>query len=382
MYRSVTERDRAKAEFEKLMKDKRPAVRLLYEQLSDFIQTVVQDDLCIQEKKHDNRLHDMLCDFSFMYLPIPLASHLTHHGSLVNNKSILAKGSNGRVYQSGMFQDNPIVTKTKKKWSENTIYEVYLNFVVLNSFLLHNYKDHLVSHLIPSYGIFMCGSNEDGTQICHGDVKGSHLFLVQKQVLGKTLTDRLALPCDLSHFKTILTQLISVMLTLESSPYRMYHMDLHASNIIMSTQDGKEVPVVIDFELASWTSHERNGTPHRYRLNSVENKYCQKKIIYSGAYDIVLLLSSCAHAAKKANPDITDYSMSVLTRLFNGRFWKDNEKEFDVKLELFKKHSDRWLYQLLRNAEQQSTHQDLVHAHNVACIEQMNWTWISTFIGS
>jgi hypothetical protein len=371
MYHSVQERERAKNEFKKLIRDKRPTVQLLYDQLADFMYTVVQDDICIHNQSHEHRLHDLLCQFSFVYVPVPLASDLVHHGNLVNQQPVLAKGSNGRIFNSGVFEGNPIVTKTKKKWSENTIFEVYLNMVVINSFLL---KGQYVNQLLPSYGIFLCGSNQDGTQICHGDVTGNHLFLVQKKIEGLTLKKRLESDYSLASYQRILKQVLDIMVFFESSPYRMYHMDMHDSNIIVSSENGEEYPVIIDFELASWTVHERNGTPHRYRLNSVENKYCGKEIVYTGAYDVVLFLSSTAHSS--SNPEIKAYALDKLTSIFHGTFWKDEGVEFTVSLSLFTKHSDRWLYHLLAQAEKDIYSKQNVHRHNVAELEKMKCSFL------
>ena len=136
---------------------------ILFRHLSEFISTIVQDDICLRRKSHENRLHDLLCEFSLAYVPVPLKDQWKTHADLVNKRPMIGQGSNGSVFQSGTFEGNPIVTKTKKKWSNHTIFDIYINFVVLNSFLLRN---ELVHHLIPSYGLFLCTTNEDGTQIC------------------------------------------------------------------------------------------------------------------------------------------------------------------------------------------------------------------------
>ena len=155
---------------------------VLFRKLTTFITTVVQDDACRKKKPHETRLHDVLCEFSMAYVPIPIGDQLTHHGDLVNQKPLLGSGTNGNVYKSGTFDGNPIVTKTKKKWSHHTIYDIFINFVIINSFLLRKELEH---HLIPSYGLFLCTTNEDGTEICVHPSKQEHLFLVQKEIKGK-----------------------------------------------------------------------------------------------------------------------------------------------------------------------------------------------------
>ena len=336
---------------------------VLFRKLTTFITTVVQDDACRKKKPHETRLHDVLCEFSMAYVPIPIGDQLTHHGDLVNQKPLLGSGTNGNVYKSGTFDGNPIVTKTKKKWSHHTIYDIFINFVIINSFLLRKELEH---HLIPSYGLFLCTTNEDGTEICVHPSKQEHLFLVQKEIKGKTLAQEL-LYMSLEKFTRLVKEIASILLALESSPYQLYHTDLHANNIMLVTTNGIEHPVLLDFELASFTVTDENNKPHRYRLNSVENTYCGKEQLLSGVYDFVLLF---AHVSVFKNPPLQAYCMKQLTLLFTD-LWQEVDTPFQITPELFHKSNQRWLYNVLHKTEAllSDTHREIVHRHNMDVLQ-------------
>jgi serine/threonine protein kinase len=295
---------------------------------------------------------------------MPMKHELEHHGNLVHQKPIVAKGSNGRIFNSGLFEGNPIVTKTKKKWTESTIYEVFINFVVLNSILL---KGELTNNLIPSYGLFVCGSNADGTEVCIHDKKelpGQHLFLVQKYIDGETLQNRLKKPMTMYEFNAILYQLFTIMKYFESSIYQLYHMDMHCANIVLH----REQVCLIDFELCSWSLFDRNGKAHRYRLNSVEHKYCGETSVLTGAYDFILFLSNVA--AHDTNPEIQQFCMNKLTAIYSN-FWKKKDDPIVPTYELISKNKNRWLYQVLLDVEDKS-----VHKRNIAILEKMTYEYI------
>lgn len=349
---------------------------VLYRKLTEFITTIVQDDICMKRKSHDNRLHDLLCNFSFAYVPIPMEEQLHHHGSLVNDKKVIGQGSNGRIYKSGVFEGNPIVTRTKKKWSEHTIYDMFVNFVIINSFLL---QQQFENYLIPSYGIFLCSTNEDGTEICVRADKQEQMFLVQKQVIGFTLSNYLQL-MTLRKYKSILKEVSTVLIAFEESPYELYHSDLHASNIIMSIgNDGKEHPVLLDFELSSFTVTEKsNPIPYRFRLNSVENKYCKKDYIKCGAYDFILLL---AHTTAFDNEYLEEYCMNGIQLLCRD-LWEDKHIPLRITKELLAEQENRWIYELLSKIESKlpDTTRDMVHAHNIDVLGRMSYRYCSQLL--
>jgi len=344
---------------------------LLFRQLTTFFTSIVQDDICLRKKSHENRLHDILCDFSMAYVPVPIEEQWIQHGKLVNGKSVLGEGSNGRIYRSGTFGGNPIVTKTKKKWSNHTVFDIYINFVILNSLLL---KGKLTDHLIPSYGMFLCTVNEDGTEICMRPSKQEHLFLVQKEVKGKTLSRHIK-HMTLDRFQHITHEIFDVLLTLEASPYQMYHTDLHCGNIMMcANEEGLEHAVLLDFELCSFSVTDESGKSHRYRLNSLENQYCQREQVLSGAHDAILYF---AHVSAFENAPLHAYCMNHL-RFLCRHFWVDVDCPMEVDSTSFYDSERRWIFQRLYDAEQllPMARRTQVHSYNMSQLRKMTYRWI------
>ena len=156
----------------------------------------------------------------------------------------------------------------------------------------------------------------------------------------------------------------------EKSIYQLYHMDIHGGNIILS---GNNI-YIIDFELASWTLFDKNGSPHRYRLNSVEHKYCEKDIILTGAYDVLfLMISSAVH---EKNKEIQEYCMSKIQSIYS-HLWKDENTPYQPTLSLFSKNSNRWMYHvLLENEKKLKDTRQKVHQYNIQQLNKMTCDWI------
>lgn len=368
---SHQEKQRALRLFEELTK-RHPSQssNVLYKSLCEFVTTVVQDDICITKKSHGNRFRDLLCDFSLAYVPIPIQEQMMVHAQLVNGMKQVGEGSNGRIFQSGSFQGNPIVTKTKKKITDHSIYEIYVNFVILNSMLL---DQQFENHIIPTYGLFLCPTNSDGTEICKPMHKQEHLFLVQHQINGKTLAETLQSGMTLDRFKTIVHELFHVLQSFEKSPYQLYHTDLHCSNIIMTAgSDGKEHPTLLDFELCSFSINK-----HRFRLNSLEHNYCKKDHILSGAHDFILLFSN---ALAYKNNEIQAYTLSILENVCSS-FWVAPNQPLLISKSFFSERKEhRWIFSILFEKEEVLAMEEdkhIVHQHNLAILNKMTYEWLS-----
>ena len=101
---------------------------------------------------------------------------------------------------------------------------------------------------MPSYGLFVCPTNiprEGGSiarnrplEICVGNVpnKKPAMFMVQKFVRGRTLGDYLSKPVieiTLAELKVYVSDIMSALIMMEKSPYRVSHNDLHTDNIFI-----------------------------------------------------------------------------------------------------------------------------------------------------
>ncbi len=364
---SESERKRAKQLFNHLTRHhNNSSSKILYQRVCDFVSTVVQDDMCLAKKTHGNRFRDLLCEFSLAYVPSPLQDEMVKHGQLVNGNEQVGEGSNGRIFVSGDFQGNPIVTKTKKKITEHSIYEIYINFVILNSMIIDKSFE---SNFIPTYGLFLCPTNEDGTEICLPMHKQEHLFLVQRKMTGDTFATHLQKGMTLGRFHSIVQELFQVLLALEKSPHQLYHTDLHCSNIMLcNDEQGIEHPVLLDFELSSFAVKD-NSTSHRFRLNSLEHNYCKHDHVLSGAHDLILLFSN---SLAYNNKDIQEYTLDVLERVC-GQFWVGKNQPLQVSKSFFSSRKEhRWIYSILLEAEERLYEdREMVHEHNLSVLRKM-----------
>jgi hypothetical protein len=198
-------------------------------------------------------------------------------------------------------------------------------------------------------------------------------------VIGFTLSKYLHY-IPLYRYKSILKELSTLLIAFEESPYQLYHTDLHASNIIMAIgNDGKEHPVVLDFELSSFTViDESNPTPYRFRLNSVENAYCKKDHVKCGAYDFILLF---AHTLAFENDNIEEYCMNGI-QLLCRELWEDDGVPLRITKELLAEQEHRWIYELLRIIESRlpDATRDIVHAHNIDVLGRMSYRYCSQLL--
>jgi hypothetical protein len=98
----------------------------LINEISRYIELVVQDNVCIANQSHgvapEAQLHDLMCDLSYVFTPIPVAGALQQKLQLFANSPI-ARGVYGRVYSS-VFQGNPIVIKAPMRFEQTYIHEV------------------------------------------------------------------------------------------------------------------------------------------------------------------------------------------------------------------------------------------------------------------
>lgn len=361
-----------------MLRGYQPAV--LVDKLVEFMTTVVRDESCRSRPHHGNsdatRLQDILCDFMYAYVPVPMGNQLIQHGALVNGRPRLGGGVNGNVFFSGEFASNPIVTKTPIKFSENYLTEMYINMVVINSLLMNGIQ---VGHLIPTYGLFVCPFQQGshGQQICVPSRRGKvmdgrpNLLMVQQELKGSTLFDVIHThEINLEHLEHILRQVFTTMLWLEFSPYELYHNDLHVSNIMVEEATGNAY--IIDFGFAECTIDSI-----RTQNSSIKRLYCGDKKrasdLHTGAYDFFLLLHGLS---KSPNLDVYEYIMPRLERFyeyFMTNYDEETETFSNTIPYAFWKNKKPWLYAILSEIESvlPPDERDAVHDYNMQLLDRM-----------
>ena len=381
-----------------LLSGYRPAY--LVDKLVEFMTVVVQDDICLARKSHgDNpqdRLHDILCNFMYAYVPVPIGDQLAHHGALINGKPRLGGGVNGNVFFSGEFEQNPMVTKSSIKYTEQYFTELYINMVVINSLLLSGIE---TNHLVATYGLFVCPFQEGskGKQICVPSRPGKqmdgkpNLLMVQKQIKGWTLFDiihaeqereiqKTYIPVlDLEQVLAILKQVLTTLLWLELSPYQLYHNDLHIDNIMVEEETGSAY--IIDFGFAECTIDSV-----RTQYSPVKRIYCGSKEIagelQTGAYDIYMLLYGLMQSH---DLEIYEYAGARLER-----FCSYFRTSYDVETETYSNHlpfshwktKKPWLYAILSEIEGVLGEEErrYVHHYNMNLLEQMTYSQLCIWL--
>jgi hypothetical protein len=238
-------------------------------------------------------------------------------------------------------------------------------------------------NFIPTYGLFLCPTNEDGTEICLPIHKQEHLFLVQSKIKGDTFATHLHRGMTLERFQEIVHELFHVLISLENSSHKLYHTDLHCSNIIMHTgTDGEEHPLLLDFELCSFEvvdTTKKPVQPHRYRLNSIEHIYCKHEHVLSGAHDLILLFSNSL--AYKNNKAIQEYTLDILQRVCS-EFLVTRGKSLQVSQSFFSESTKhRWIFSILTEEEEKINdvkEREYVHQYNLGVMRKMTYHYLFT----
>lgn len=319
---------------------------LLIKHISNFLPYYIQNDNCRKKEVNKNTLLGIMCEFSYAYVANPITiEEKEKDGSLVNGKTPIASGINGRIYHEE-FDGNPIITKAPVKFNEDNIKEIFINFVLINSILSHN---KLVENLVPSYGLFICPSNtipedEDAAkkvplQICLENPKKDLMFrqhqpfvyLVQKKVDGVTLNKKLKEGISLDTLKEYLGKVFMVMACLENSPFLLAHNDLHTGNIMIN--DKTDEIVIIDWGMASFKD-PISGTYYQPFLYDYYTWKDEAPIVtelnHTAASDFLFLFSTIND--NTTNNDIKEYTKLILEKFM---------KKFKIYNKKYKKSS--WL---------------------------------------
>lgn len=339
-------------------------------------------------KTHDT-LQNLICNFIVMHTPLPDKKNAQF---IVFDKN-LGGGVYGDVYDSGMFEMVPIITKCPKVFETDSVQEIFLNIVVINSMLMK--YPWLRHHLVPTFGIFICGHTYE--EIKKGKAKGKgkgkgkgakkadaensvkklvsvcdtdekpNIHLVQQKIKGKTLYDFLeSKKVSLLWVKKCLLHLLKALIVLEKSEYNVYHRDLHGSNIMID--DETEMPFILDFGISS------------FQLKTVEASFCfydeiryDGKRVKSAANDVNKLMRTFYYFTKNTN--IKKLCKDITRKIF-GNLWKaENETVFGPNDDYT--FFDAEVYSVLHFHEDmiaRSHERAHVHAHNMAILNLITYS--------
>ncbi len=320
----------------------------------------------------DLTLDDIMCEFSTAYVPEPVAEQMQKNGSLVNGRTILGNGVNGIVVDSGVFKGNPLVTKLTIKNYDNYIYEIVVNMIIINNILLSGKAS---GHLIPTYGLFKCpkqvtrsGQTIRNIEVCNEGVGTEDYFLVQRKITGNTLRSLLpTLPVD--ALEDIVAQILSILIILEESEYRLNHNDLHTENIMISRlADGSYNVYIIDMGQASFQYKDKFVIQ-----SSIEKNYLGDTRISLGAfYDINFLFRDIINQYPLKDAPFIKLLDSVVSSILS-LFAINHDKSRTVSTGLTLDYIERlngnpyWLFDFLYRVEYalNPAAKKMVHDHNI-----------------
>ena len=321
--------------------DKEELVNALY----DNIYTVIQDSSCkkrsleMKEKKEmkgkkgnekseekEVRLHDMLCDFSFAYVPVPEESEFHKYDSITAGK-VLTSGKFGKIIDSGFFEGNPIITKMNYSTEEDhVVKEVFVNMVIVNQIIEKFDRTFFDDYLVPTYGIFSCPSKEIiskenkidkyGKKIVCDPEGINNVFIVQKKIEKIKDFFYYISYLSLDEFKFALLKIFDILLMFNFSPYNLTHGDLHTGNILMDfnlkDKNMETLKIwIIDFGRANFTLYNKTYN------NPLIESYEKENVALGGIYDFDLLLRAIIQSDYSQTEEISRYCSKKLNEIYD-----------------------------------------------------------------
>jgi len=333
----------------------------------------------------DLTLDDIMCNFSTAYVPEPVAEQMETNGQLVNDKPILGKGVNGIIVDSGVFEGNPLVTKISIINTGYFIYEIIVNMIIINNILLSGKASR---NLVPTYGLFKCPkkvSHKKDYKItaCKQGEGSESYFLVQQKIKGKTLRSVIS-TLTVDRLKNILVQILSTLIILEESEYKLNHNDLHTNNIMIDDSDNA---YIIDMGLASFRYGGKfvvQSENQRIYLGDTE------PVSLGAIYDIYFLfrdiINICHHLKDTPLIELLESVVKNILSLFaydakdakDGKDAKDTKIIFSTGLkdEHTKPLGDRiyFMFELLSDVESKIKDESVkkrVHDHNIGILKSI-----------
>jgi len=320
---------------------------------------------------------------NYVYNPIGNASALYKNSSLVNDKKMIYN----RIFQS-KFEDQPIVTKTTSEFTSDIIHEIFLNMIILNHFLYTNILD---KNIVPTLGFFFAPQVND-KKICvktpdecfTGKI---YMNMSQYYIPGEQLGQQLRKgTLSLLQLKKYIGQILSTLIVLNESPYKIRHNDLHTGNVLItSTCD----VYIIDYGLSTFIY---KGIIYKPSLDNTREADYFKNESYQHicALDMFSLFHNISNDTKelknKNQKEINSYSNQMLFKFFYDKLWYTKTEHIPTKniINLGPEYPDikpgpirnePWLYILLRTIENQSTNPNELHQLNKKVLDVINYRW-------
>jgi tRNA A-37 threonylcarbamoyl transferase component Bud32 len=290
-----------------------------------------------------------------------------------------ADGQYGSIYKT-LYNGKPVIIKTSKVFNVDMIREVFINMIIINSFLL---QDFLHSNLIATCGLYNTLQDNE-----------LYINMIQLYVDGDTLYERLIKNgITLEQLKDVIGQVFSTLTILHESPFQLRHNDLHTKNIIITTTNRA---YIIDFGLATFTygkfydlKDDNTLEQHYYHYEDYRN-IC--------ALDMFHIFYTIKDNASKAEDtplrnEIIAYATNMLNVLVYQHFYEsvsfDSNHNFQfhhIKLDHmitiigYDEEPIRdinWFYYLLDGIDKKAPFslRGEIHKQNISLLKKMTYRW-------
>lgn len=327
-----------------------------------------QDDACLRGQKNPDTLAGMICKTTLLYHPIPItADELKTNGDIVNLGNVKGSGVNGRIVLHPFDGKNVIIKINLHEYDqshEEMMKELYINFVVINRFLI-TYPE--LPFLVATYGFYICDkdvTDPDHPIVCDGaNLDGQpSIMMIQQAVEGRPLREEVENGrITLSHLKRIIVQTLVCLSLLQDSTHHLTHFDLHSDNIMIDSAGNVKI---IDWGMSSLTV---DGIRYTNFLEEEYHEHGDSPII-SGAYDVFFLLKSLYLASQDAG--IKAWITSTLDNLFfRNTFYYEIDKPIT-------KQQLRDDYYLLRGLLRLENNNMDIHRYNHAKLNKMTYRYL------
>ena len=368
--------------------------------LSNFLVNIVQDETCINGKKHldlksypddpsgnySDKLHDILCETTTAFVPIPLAETLTKKANLMVNKRPDREGSYGEVFYMSV-NSNPSIVKKPKEFDAKNLHEIFVNMFIINLILLQGIFDDF-TYIGKDYRPFqyiLCPTSGDQSpmkSLCR--TNKPTIFMIQEKIEGQTYGTFLENPrCDLTmeEFKYHLEHLFSALIVLQQSPFELSHNDFHIDNIMIKPKrPGSKYRdvVILDFGMSSF-SFAKNGRIISFQP-WIYDAYFGKgsEPIITGAVDFFQFFFNVIDVTKNSRPGSELYNINrwcnTIANQFSSQFVDSRGNRIRSFLD-YKRLNQFFLLDILAHIEIQATPsmRSTIRARNIKTLKNMTY---------